>query len=257
MTMRIRLTGTTAPMLERCAASALAGLFAGVLYAGTAIAQTAAPAPAPAGAAASQSPDWLRGRWTPDPIICPFEIGADYLDDRGRRVPVAFTAAGEQVVMTVAGVPAPNNTASVTRRADGGITITGPREGNGATRSDNLQRCGTPIPAASQSPEWLRGRWSASTDPMFCGVEFGADYTARLHGDQTDAKTQTTFEAAGDVVVVTAVAVLVSGDDPRLHGPGAVIVLRRDGDRVRLIGSDQRGTAGQLPNEVFERCPAH
>jgi hypothetical protein len=91
---------------------------------------------------------------------------------------------------------------------------------------------------------------------MFCGVEFGADYTARLQADQTVAKTQTRFEAAGDVVVVTAVTVLLPGNDPRLNGPGASIVLRRDGDRVRLIGSDHRGTAAQLPTEVFERCPA-
>src|SRR5262249_53486553 len=96
------------PARMRNVVCALAALLAGALAADLAIAQTPAPAQAPAAGRSSQSPDWLRGRWTSaDPRSCDtnsMEIGADYVAVIASPFPTgraaaAFATAGDVVTI--------------------------------------------------------------------------------------------------------------------------------------------------------------
>jgi hypothetical protein len=123
----------TAPAPGQNVLGALVVLCASALLVGAAVAQTTAPAPS--AAASSQSPDWLRGRWTLDPSTCQSEIGADYIASGlsklrphgNARVAAAFSAVGDEVVITVGrmlegspdNVPPPGSTVVIRRIADG------------------------------------------------------------------------------------------------------------------------------------------
>jgi hypothetical protein len=134
MRMQPPRRGTT-PALARNVLGALMFLLAGTFSVGTVLAQTKPPSPAPADAASSQSPDWLRGRWTFDPSSCQTEIGPDYIASGlsnlrphgNARVEAAFSTAGDEVVITVGrtleggpdNVPPPGSTVVIRRVADG------------------------------------------------------------------------------------------------------------------------------------------
>lgn len=108
-----------------------------------------------------------------------------------------------------------------------------------------------PAAGGAQAPDWLRGRWGDRCGaPQF--LELGADFIAEHRGGQVH-RTEATFTVTGDVVVIITGRALTQG--PEAPPPGFVLVLRRSGDRLRLIGfDDPRQPDRSEPRDTLQRC---
>jgi hypothetical protein len=107
---------------------------------------------------------------------------------------------------------------------------------------------------ASQSPDWLRGRWAVGSCAQDFRIEFGADYLAAVRSDRMIGQVEAAYGVVGDVIVMIAGRVLIAdNENPR---PGDVLVLRRVGDRLKVIGIDESEHPDREHRPQFVlRCP--